>query len=372
MKFNNISIYNFRGIDDAKLEGLADLNLVVGKNNSGKSSILEAFFVLSGMSNPQVLLDINFIRNLKLNNDNDFRYVFKNLNLAKPIELSGEVDNVPRLCKIMPYKDNERSIILPQNNISPKQASLEASLSPFKFPSSSLIPETPRLENKGRAVDGLVISFKNEESPEEHAYISLKSGKIEVPKAYEEELSARYLNSQSILMGMIDVSPMVKKKQIKELVNILKEIEPQLNDIQIVNDNEIYCDVGKAELLPIGIMGDGMRRILGVLSAMYDMTGGVLLLDEVENGLHYSSLKVFWKAVLMLQKKLDVQIIATTHSYEALGALADVKEELEESNLRSTPLLSLYRIEKEEEKTRIVHYDNDDVLISLDEYYEVR
>jgi len=371
MKFNNISIYNFRGIDDAKLEGLADLNLVVGKNNSGKSSILEAFFVLSGMSNPQVLLDINFIRNLKLNNDNDFRYVFKNLNLAKPIELSGEVDNVPRSCKIMPYKDNERSIILPQNNISSNQASIEASFSPFKV-SSSLMSEKVKLENKGRAVDGLEISFKNDERTEEHAYISLKSEKIEISEAYEEELSVQYLNSQSILMGMIDLSSMVKKKQIKELVNILKEIEPQLNDIQIVNDNEIYCDVGKAELLPIGIMGDGMRRILGVLSAMYDMTGGVLLLDEVENGLHYSSLKVFWKAVFMLQKKLDVQIIATTHSYEALGALADVKEELEESKSGSTPQLSLYRIEKEEEKTRIVHYDNDDVLISLDEYYEVR
>lgn len=371
MKFNNIRISNFRGIEDAKLEGLADLNLVVGKNNSGKSSILEAFFVLSGMSNPQLLLSINSLRYLRLADDNDFRYVFKNLNLAKPIELAGKVDNVPRLCKIMPYKDNERGIILHQNNISPKQASIEASFFPFKV-SSSLIPETPRLENKGRAVDGLVISFKNNERHEEHAYISLKSGKIEVPGAYEEELSARYLNSQSILMGMIDLSPMVKKKQIKELVNILREIEPKLNDIQIVNDNEIYCDVGKAELLPINIMGDGMRRILGVLSAMYDMSGGVLLLDEVENGLHYSSLKVFWKAVLMLQKKLDVQIIATTHSYEALGALADVKEELEKAISESTSLLSLYRIEKEEEKTRIVHYDNDDVLISLNEYYEVR
>lgn len=357
MKFDRVKISNFRGIEYAQLEEMKQLNLIVGKNNSGKTSILEAIFVLSGMSNPKLLLSINSWRHLILKGDSDFQYVFNNLNLEKPIELTGNVSSIERCLKITSYKDSQRSI------------------KPLEFKTISDVSlqiEEMRLGNKERKIDGLRLSFKNGNSPEQNVHISLNNKTVDTSNSYEEELSTCYFNSQLLLMnGMIDLSSMVKKKQIKELVDILKQIEPNLTDIQIINDNALYFDVGKEELLPINIMGDGIIRTLAVLSSMYDMQGGVLLLDEVENGLHYSSMKVFWKAVLLLSRKLDVQLIATTHSYEALGALVDVKEELESPN-ESTPELALYRIEKNEDKTRIIHYDNDDFMFGLNQNYEVR
>ena len=366
MKFDELKISNFRGIDHAELKDVKQLNLIVGKNNSGKTSILEALFVLSGMSNPQLLLIINSQRNFQLSDDDNFKYLFNNLKISEVIELEGKVSGIKRYLKITPYKDAQIIISSKKDDLSFNQGIF----SPF---APSLQSGPVQLENKVKEIDGLKISFKNDDSSKEDLYISLKNERMSFSNSYKEALKVRYLSSRFLLMnGVIDLSSIVKKKQTKELVDILKQIEPKLSDIRIMKDNAIYFDIGTDELLPINIMGDGIIRTLSVLSSMYDMSGGVLLLDEIENGLHYSSVKVFWKAVLLLAKKLDVQIIATTHSYEALGALVDVKEDLEDMKEDITPEISLYRVEKDEDKTRITHYNNGDFIFDINKNYEVR
>ncbi len=368
MKFDELKISNFRGINHAELKEMKQLNLIVGNNNSGKTSILEALFILSGMSNPQLLLNINSQRNFQLSDDDDFKYLFSNLKIDRTIELEGKVSGVKRYLKITPYQGSQMIISSKKNNSSLNQMLT----SPFAPPLQS---RPVQLENRMKEIDGIKISFKNDGNPEEDLYISLKNESMSFSSSYKEALNARYLSAQILLMsGIIDLSSMVRKKQVKEIVDILKQIEPKLSDIRIMKDNAIYFDIGKDELFPINIMGDGIIRTLSVLSSMYDMSGGVLLLDEIENGLHYSSVKVFWKAVLLLANKLDVQIIATTHSYEALGALVDVKEDLEDMQKNTTPEISLYRIERDNDgdKTKITHYDNDLFMFGINENYEVR
>ena len=365
MKFNELKISNFRGIDYAELKEMKRLNIIVGKNNSGKTSILEAIFILSGMSNPELLLNINNLRNFQLINDYDFKYIFNDLNLEKAISLSGKVDNVERKAKITSYQDDKRNFPLEREDVV-----LDEKTNPFVKLSSDLYKmEKSSLQNQRTQIDGLKISFKKDKKPYQDVYISIKNAEIKLSKVYRENVLAKYLNSQIILINeIIDLSSMVKKKQIKSIIDILKEIEPNLIDIQIANNNSIYFDIGKEELLPINIMGDGIRRVLAVLSAMYDMQGGILILDEAENGLHYSSVTVFWKAILMLANQLDIQVITTTHSYEALEALASVQQELNEGKDE----IALYRIEKKDYKTKIIHYTNEDFTISLNENYEVR
>ena len=349
MKFDELLISNFRGIDRAELKELKSVNLIVGHNNSGKTSILEAIFLLSGMSNPELLQIINDTRGLQLKNDNDFKYIFNNLNLKQPISLSGIVSGIKRYAEISFYKDNKQSI------------------HKLSSPSDSFRAELLSLQNQIKDIDGLKISFKNDDEDEQDVYISLKNHSIELSKTYKEALTLKYLNSQSNLNGRgIKLSPIIKKKKTRDIVDILRQIEPNLKDIQILENNSIYCDIGEEELLPIGIMGDGIIKTLAVLSSMYEIQEGVLLIDEIENGLHYSSLAVFWKAIIMLSKQLNVQVIATTHSYEALGVLSDVIQELNEKEI------AMYRIEKQDNNTNIIHYNNKDFIISLDENYEVR
>lgn len=118
-----------------------------------------------------------------------------------------------------------------------------------------------------------------------------------------------------------DISNIIIKKRMNTIVQILREIE----SIRMGNNENIYFNIGADELVPINIMGDGIIRTLSVLSSIYEMEHGILLIDKIENGLHYSSLKIFWKAILTAAQMFDVQIIATTHSYECIEALVSVK-----------------------------------------------
>jgi len=78
--------------------------------------------------------------------------------------------------------------------------------------------------------------------------------------------------------------------------------------------------------IPIGSMGDGIWRLLGIALALVSARGGVLLIDEIDTGLHFSVLVDMWRLVFETARSLDVQVFATTHSrdcYEALAAVAE-------------------------------------------------
>ncbi len=99
-------------------------------------------------------------------------------------------------------------------------------------------------------------------------------------------------------------------------------------------------------------MGDGMRRILAVMAAIATMKNGVLLIDEIENGLHYASLSVMWKAIFTACKEYNVQIIAVTHSYECIEAFSKTYDEIEPQG----DDIRLYRIDKEDGKHKAFIY----------------
>src|SRR6476469_6662140 len=91
MKFKNISIKGFRGLKDCTINDLARVNVFVGQNNSGKSSILEAIFLLCGMHAPQLVLTIDLLRNLLHSEENDFRFIFYNLDYSSDLEIKAEL-----------------------------------------------------------------------------------------------------------------------------------------------------------------------------------------------------------------------------------------------------------------------------------------
>ena len=78
MAYQSISINHFRGIDHIELNDLKKINLLVGKNNCGKSTILEAFFLLSGMSNPQLSMNVLLFREYRIQQEEDFKGLFRN------------------------------------------------------------------------------------------------------------------------------------------------------------------------------------------------------------------------------------------------------------------------------------------------------
>jgi hypothetical protein len=110
-------------------------------------------------------------------------------------------------------------------------------------------------------------------------------------------------------------------KRQHEILPALQTIEPRLQRLALVPlaaEPIIHADIGLPRLVPIPFIGDGVRRVLSIVLAIANAPGGVILIDEIENGLHYSVQKQVWQAIAKAARRLGVQVFATTHSWECL------------------------------------------------------
>jgi len=117
------------------------------------------------------------------------------------------------------------------------------------------------------------------------------------------------------------------KRRKKEVEGLLRKIEPRLESVEALQTGQgqsstpmIYADLGLSEMIPVTQLGQGFSRLLDIYSEIVAADARVLLIDEIENGLHYSILPVIWKGLFLAAKEFDVQIFATTHSWECIMA----------------------------------------------------
>jgi hypothetical protein len=123
---------------------------------------------------------------------------------------------------------------------------------------------------------------------------------------------------------------------------------------------------GTKPRLPIGTMGDGIWRMLGLAAALVGAEGGILLVDEIDTGLHYSVMERMWLLVTQAAKRLGVQVFATTHSRDCFESLASVV-----ANPNHEPnSISIQRIDKD--RKRSVAYSEDEIVAAAAREIEVR
>jgi AAA15 family ATPase/GTPase len=172
-------------------------------------------------------------------------------------------------------------------------------------------------------VNGLLLEFTDGRSDEKFtSEISLSDGETKMADKYKEKLASFFYSPQfSMTMLPQQIEKLLINKQLDGVIEALQEIDANITDIRMGMTGIIYMDIGLDKLLPINIMGDGIRRILSILTVISNIQGGVLFVDEIENGLHYSTLQILWKAILKALDVYHVQLFATTHSNECIGAL---------------------------------------------------
>jgi len=149
----------------------------------------------------------------------------------------------------------------------------------------------------------------------------------------------------------------------------LKIVEPRLRSLRVQYRGGIpliYGDIGAKRLIPFPLMGDGMSRLLGVALAMTDAQDGILLIDEIENGIHHSVMPEFWKIVADLAQRYNAQIFATTHSIECVLAAYEAFSSREPYDF------SLHRLEQVKGKIRAVQYEKDTLQAAIETNLEVR
>ncbi|MBI5418254.1 ATP-binding protein [Candidatus Poribacteria bacterium] len=345
-------IENFRGITNLEINDMKRFNLLVGRNNCGKTSVLEAIFLLSGMSNPQLPLNIHLFRDLILTSDDDFRFLFRNLDFAIPIDINGIIDNRQRKLKVTPL----------YSGVSQSEKTLQKEITNQKDRNISYTSPV-------RLVEGINLDFYINKIHYQ-GQIRIKESKI-IPsvKNYKEELHCSMLTPKtSMVVNDKQMEGLLVQKKLDKVLNVLREIEPKILDIRMGAGNMIYVDIGKERYIPLNVMGDGMRKILTMIATIVDMKNGVILIDEIENGLHYTSLSVAWKAFFAACKEYDVQLIATTHSYECIEAFSKVYEDVYSDG----DDIRLYRIDREEEKHKAFVSTPQVLKSGIEKEFEVR
>lgn len=350
--YKSIEIERFRSIKHLEISDFKRINLFVGENNCGKTSILEAIFLLSGMANPQLATNVHLFRGLLLDNDEDLSYIFNDFDLSEDVILSGTNSN----------KSNRSLIISPRYETSPskKDRIKEESITHFSGSSAS--------SGTSNHLEG--IDYKsNYDNIEYKSSFSFTKKQVTTPNNYKEKLKCRFLNQDTIMRGIDErLDKIIEKKRLNEILEVLKTIEPNVADIRLGINGLIRIDVGKDSMFPINIMGDGIRRLLSILSSIIDLKDGVLLVDEIENGLHYSSLSVLWKAVIKACEIHNVQLIATTHSYECVEAMVKECKAADENFDEAR----LFRLERDEHAHNVIKADIKLLEVSLAKNYEIR
>ena len=319
---NNIKIERLRGIRECILEDLGRFNIFLGRNNCGKTTVLEAIYLFLGNDNIIGNVNINNLRQLIVDNDDKYKLNFYNLETEHPITLSGAYNDANRSAEFKYWEQFAEAIDV--NEIKDKQTALEKDYGlQLRYVTST-----------GTYQSKLILSSNKN-----------KQARAEAPKEFGKHINSAYLSSIVGHGGFaVNVySEILKRKKEDKITSILCEIEPSIKDIIIANDT-LMVDIGLSQRVPIQVLGDGIRKIFDIVVAMFQCENGIMMIDEMENGFHYQSMPTLWRAIIQTAKELNVQVFATTHNIDTLQAANAVLQE--EAYKEMQPLWRAFTLRK--------------------------
>jgi AAA15 family ATPase/GTPase len=306
-----ITIKNFRGIDHLTVDDFSKVNVFLGQNNSGKTTMLEAIAMLISMSNPDVPQAINAVRSRKpFSNFVDVQYYFNNLDVMTPPEVEAELsDGSSRhLTLALSYVFDE--LADPKNEpqqqmgavkyVNTLEMNFEITRGTTKQSHKSWLRVNPQ---------GLVVNRK------------VADGYLENKRAW---LTPSDLMTSNLAN---DLAELFKRNRKDTILTLLKLFDTRISSIEILTDDIYIGFEGMSQMLSVSMMGDGLRRYLNIVASAANPLIDILLVDEIDNGLHYSVYKKLWHALFALAEASNKQIFVTTHSKETLLKLNEILEE---------------------------------------------
>lgn len=300
---NVLKVENFKCLKEVEFENIARINIIGGKNNSGKSTLLEAMFLFfDRLSQDMTTKHLGWrgLANVDLDPERIWEPLFNNFNTENKISI-----------KI----NKEKMEVSINSSYKPKIASKKGIIN---------LEELSKISNSMNRSLFVKSTQNNNEIFRSNIFINDKSIVNEVEKTDSKPFSVSYISNRAFNVPELtnEFSRIDEKGDKKDLVNALKCIDSHLEDLSInfVGGNAvIYSKIeGLERKIPIALLGDGMNRLLFMLIRIITCKNGVLLIDEIENGFHYSSMNKIWTTINEFSKRYNCQIFATTHSYECV------------------------------------------------------
>jgi energy-coupling factor transporter ATP-binding protein EcfA2 len=353
-----VRIQNYRLFEDFSIDNLARVNLIVGKNNVGKSSLLEALYLLVSQDSPEVLLSLLEARGEVSFADDDYRsrgYAIAHLFFGHKLE-------------------NGASIVIQSRNLDP----LGIRITFVKDIEKLLLPSPKEKSRRRRSPTFLRVEYLGTEIKVDLDLMGdllldgfeLKRLGILSPA----QTNSNYITTKGFdydfLAKLWDAITLTPKED--DVINMLQILEPDVERISFQsrktsNSGILIRHAGQDSPVPLGSMGDGMHRVLAIATALANSENGYLFIDEIDTGLHYRTITDLWDLVFKTAERLKVQVFATTHSsdcIESFNKAVNIQQDRE--------LGKLFRLERRGEKIETVKYDNKDLTIATRQEIEVR
>jgi energy-coupling factor transporter ATP-binding protein EcfA2 len=320
----SLHVENFRCFKEIDISDLQRVNVVVGKNATGKTALLEAIRLALG-GTPNVLWGINQSRGFlggiqqpitRESFESLWSPYFFNSDSSKAI-FTDCCDSENHHATTRIFYDVERSMTaIPQQP--PQQQP------PSVLPSSFIPPLAFERRNFSGASSTLYASVQPQGA------LNFDGGP-ELGPVTEFFPSAWNINPQLSVQMFSQLSLQEREKPIVDAVR--DEFEPSLESLAILSPTGvagIYAGLRYLkQKLPIGYLSAGINRFVAMLSAVLLRGKGVVLIDEIENGLSYRIFQALWKYLLKFAAENDTQIFASTHSLECVRALLPAMQEHE-------------------------------------------
>lgn len=188
-----------------------------------------------------------------------------------------------------------------------------------------------------------------------------------LPKEYVESLRCTYLSPKYDFNASIQgLKNILQNKDEHFIVDGLQLIEPRVKDF-IYTDNEMLVDVGLEKRIPVNMMGEGARKIVSLLTAVYDCKDGALLVDEISNGFHYSVMGNLWKVLIDAAIRNNTQLFITTHDTDSIKGLRDAAID------KYNDLVAAFKLLKTaDDELKAYHYSLGSLDYSINQEIEVR
>ena len=355
-------IKGFRGFASLDLSRLGRVTLLTGRNGVGKTTLLEALRLYAARANFRVLRDLLRGREEVLP-DRDEEAPF-----PEPL-------NWPALFHGRPPESTEPELLVGPDN---KPEQLGVRLAPTKERTPRFLFRTAR-PMADRLELSLFVSFGGESRELPVTLLQDAAGR-RLANGFEDrksEIACEVLGPG--MTGNWDLARMwdrvaltEEEDRVIEALGLVLRDRPQR--IAMIGGDSRRPHGGRRVVVklasqprpvPLKSLGDGATRLFGVTVALASASGGLLLIDEAENGIHHDVQADFWAMILAAARANDVQVVATTHSWDCVTGFAQAAAEVPDE-------VALVRLERSDSEVRAVEYVPDELQVVADQGIEVR
>lgn len=285
-----INIKRYKCFSDFSAEGFKRVNLISGRNNVGKTALMEALFINVNTESVQTAIQ----------------------GLSVVDSLRGRVDrnhSATRTLESMSGSSGVTELVTDVNSVTYSYDSLEL------------------IDNYLIIVSGDIQAISGSRIKE----VIKKVSGLETQAGYISSVGG---SQKSIINSFAAVQ---KKDRESEVNEIIRSFDDSIESVKIIGGNSVQCKVtnvnGGISYRSIGEFGDGLRHYLSIIVDLFKAENTYLFIDELDSGIHYSSLDRLWEIIFTLSEELNVQVFATTHSRECIESYCRVAEKLQEKDI---------------------------------------